>query len=93
MRLGRARDWAAQKYGVRAVGVTLSDGQFEFATQRVRELGLGDRVEIRLQDYRDVPEREPFDKIASVGMFEHVGRRNLPRTSRRSTDCSDPAVW
>jgi cyclopropane-fatty-acyl-phospholipid synthase len=70
--------WAAQKYGVRAVGVTLSDGQFEFATQRVRELGLSDRVEIRLQDYRDVPEREPFDKIASVGMFEHVGRRNLP---------------
>jgi cyclopropane-fatty-acyl-phospholipid synthase len=70
--------WAAQHYGVKALGVTLSDGQFEFATQRVRELGLSDQVEIRLQDYRDVPEREPFDKIASVGMFEHVGRRNLP---------------
>jgi cyclopropane-fatty-acyl-phospholipid synthase len=70
--------WAAQHYGVKALGVTLSDGQFEFATQRVHELGLSDQVEIRLQDYRDVPEREPFDKIASVGMFEHVGRRNLP---------------
>jgi cyclopropane-fatty-acyl-phospholipid synthase len=70
--------WAAQHYGVRALGVTLSDGQFEFATKRVRELGLADRIEIRLQDYRDIPENEPFDKIASVGMFEHVGRRNLP---------------
>jgi cyclopropane-fatty-acyl-phospholipid synthase len=70
--------WAAQHYGVKALGVTLSDGQFEYATQRVRELGLSDQVEIRLQDYRDVPERDPFDKIASVGMFEHVGRRNLP---------------
>jgi len=70
--------WAAQHYGVKALGVTLSDGQFEFATQRVRELGLSDQVEIRLQDYRDVPERDLFDKIASVGMFEHVGRRNLP---------------
>ena len=69
--------WAAQKYGVKALGVTLSEGQFEFATQRLRELGLSDRVEIQLLDYRDVPEREPFDKIASVGMFEHVGRRNL----------------
>jgi cyclopropane-fatty-acyl-phospholipid synthase len=70
--------WAAQHYGVKALGVTLSDGQFQFATERVRELGLSDRVEIRLQDYRDIPERDPFDKIASVGMFEHVGRRNLP---------------
>jgi cyclopropane-fatty-acyl-phospholipid synthase len=70
--------WAAQHYGVKALGVTLSDGQYEFASRRVRELGLTDRVEIRLQDYRDVPEQEPFDKIASVGMFEHVGQRNLP---------------
>ena len=70
--------WAARHYGVQALGVTLSNGQLEFATQRVRELGLSNRVEIRLQDYRDVPEHQPFDKIASVGMFEHVGRRNLP---------------
>jgi len=69
--------WAAQHYGAKALGVTLSDGQFEFARERVREFGLADRVEIRLQDYRDIPEGELFDKIASVGMFEHVGRRNL----------------
>jgi cyclopropane-fatty-acyl-phospholipid synthase len=73
LRLGGLVIWAAQHYGVKALGVTLSDGQFEFATQRVRELGLSGQVEIRLQDYRDVPERDLFDKIASVGMFEHVG--------------------
>ena len=46
--------------------------------RRIREAGLEDRCEVRLLDYRDVPEDEPFDKIASVGMFEHVGRKNLP---------------
>jgi len=55
--------WAAQHYGVKALGVTLSNGQFDYATQRVRELGLGDRVEIRLQDYRDVPENDTFDPV------------------------------
>lgn len=70
--------WAAQRYGVRALGVTLSDGQHAYVTQRIRELGLEDRCEVRLMDYRDVPEDRPFDKIASVGMFEHVGKRNLP---------------
>ena len=70
--------WAARHYGVKAVGITLSDGQHAYATQRASELGLEGQVEVRLQDYRDVPEQEPFDKISSVGMFEHVGRRNLP---------------
>jgi cyclopropane-fatty-acyl-phospholipid synthase len=70
--------WAAQHYGVHAVGITLSENQYNHGQQLVRELGLGDRVEIRLQDYRDVPEREPFDKISSIGMFEHVGKANLP---------------
>jgi cyclopropane-fatty-acyl-phospholipid synthase len=67
---------AARHYGVRAVGVTLSDQQFELATARVREAGLEDRVEIRLQDYRDVQDG-PYDKISSIGMFEHVGLKNL----------------
>ncbi|MEC5397678.1 class I SAM-dependent methyltransferase [Uliginosibacterium sp. H1] len=66
---------AAQHFGARCVGVTLSHRQFELATQRVRDAGLQDRVEIRLQDYRDVPER--FDRVTSVGMFEHVGLANL----------------
>ncbi|MCZ8253986.1 MAG: cyclopropane-fatty-acyl-phospholipid synthase [Hylemonella sp.] len=62
---------AAQKFGARCVGITLSQRQFELASERVRAAGLQDRVEIRLQDYRDV--QGPFDRITSVGMFEHVG--------------------
>ena len=67
---------AAQKFGARCVGVTLSQNQFDLATERVRAAGLQDRIEIRLQDYRDVTGQ--FDRITSVGMFEHVGRKNLP---------------
>ncbi|HEU4852005.1 MAG TPA: cyclopropane-fatty-acyl-phospholipid synthase family protein [Telluria sp.] len=67
---------AAQQYGARCVGITLSEKQLELARERVAQLGLGDRVDIRLQDYRDVPGR--FDRITSVGMFEHVGYSHLP---------------
>jgi len=70
--------WAAQHYKVRATGVTLSHNQYEYARRRIRESGLEDLCEVKLLDYRDVPESEPYDKIASVGMFEHVGRKNLP---------------
>jgi cyclopropane-fatty-acyl-phospholipid synthase len=66
----------AQKFGARGTGVTLSQNQFELATARVQAAGLSDRITIRLQDYRDVT--GPFDRITSVGMFEHVGRKNLP---------------
>ena len=69
--------WAAERYGAQALGVTLSRNQHEFARARIRELGLEGRCEVRLLDYRDVPEEPSFDKIASVGMFEHVGRGNL----------------
>jgi cyclopropane-fatty-acyl-phospholipid synthase len=72
---------AAQKFGARCVGVTLSQAQFDLATERVKEAGLADRIEIRLQDYRDVTGQ--FDRITSVGMFEHVGRKNLPGYFRR----------
>jgi cyclopropane-fatty-acyl-phospholipid synthase len=75
---GALVQWAAEHYEARALGVTLSENQFEHARARIREAGLEGRCEVRLLDYRDVPEDEPFDKIASVGMFEHVGRRNLP---------------
>jgi len=64
---------AASTYGVRALGVTLSTEQAELARKRVAHAGLTDRVEIRLQDYRDVVDG-PFDVIASIGMAEHVGR-------------------
>ncbi len=64
--------YAAQHYGVSAVGITLSEAQASLARERVAAAGLGDRVEIRTQDYRDVSDG-PFDAISSVGMFEHVG--------------------
>ena len=69
--------WAARHYDVTALGITLSDEQHAYATEKIREFGLEGRCEVRLMDYRDVQEHEPFDKIASVGMFEHVGKRNL----------------
>jgi cyclopropane-fatty-acyl-phospholipid synthase len=70
--------WAARNYGVNALGITLSSEQHAYVTERIRTLGLEGRCEVRLMDYRDVPEDVAFDKIASVGMFEHVGKRNLP---------------
>ena len=70
--------WAAQHYQVRALGITLSEDQHDYARRRIREQGLEGQCEVQLLDYRDVPEDQPFDKIASVGMLEHVGRSNLP---------------
>jgi cyclopropane-fatty-acyl-phospholipid synthase len=63
---------AAREHGVRVVGVTLSQEQATYARKRVAEEGLTDRVEIRVQDYRDVSDG-PFDAVSSVGMAEHVG--------------------
>ena len=70
--------WAAEQHGVRATGITLSKNQHAHVNRLIDERGLRGRVEMRLLDYRDLPEGEPFDKIASIGMFEHVGRANLP---------------
>ena len=64
----------AQTTGARVLGVTLSRAQHDIATERVRQLGLDSQVEIRLQDYREVDKH--FDRIVSVGMFEHVGVRH-----------------
>jgi len=72
---------AVQHYGVSAVGVTLSTQQALLARERIADAGLQARAEIQLLDYRDLPQRfgeGSFDKVASVGMFEHVGLRNLP---------------
>jgi cyclopropane-fatty-acyl-phospholipid synthase len=68
---------AAANYGVQAVGVTISPEQAELARRRIADAGLGDKVQIRLQDYREV-EDGPYDAIASVGMAEHVGRAQFP---------------
>jgi cyclopropane-fatty-acyl-phospholipid synthase len=69
--------YAARTYGVRVVGVTLSREQAGFARKRIAEQGLADRVEIRVQDYREVSDG-PYDAIASIGMAEHVGAAMLP---------------
>jgi cyclopropane-fatty-acyl-phospholipid synthase len=63
---------AAREYGVSVVGVTLSQEQAAYARKRVADEGLTDRVEIRVQDYRDVTDG-PYDAISSIGMAEHVG--------------------
>ncbi|MEZ5649001.1 MAG: cyclopropane-fatty-acyl-phospholipid synthase family protein [Burkholderiaceae bacterium] len=68
---------AARHYGCKVVGITLSDRQFELASQRAAEAGLANQVEIRRQDYRDVGEAGHYDRISSVGMFEHVGLKQL----------------
>lgn len=66
---------AASRFDARCVGITLSQNQYELALERVKAAGLSDRIEIRLQDYRDV--QGQFDRITSVGMVEHVGRKHL----------------
>ena len=63
---------AAREYGVQVTGVTLSREQAAYARKRIAEEGLTDRIEIRVQDYRDVRDG-PFDAISSIGMAEHVG--------------------
>ncbi len=70
--------YAARRYGVDVTGITLSERQVELARERIEELGLSDRCRVELIDYRDVPADRPFDKLVSVGMFEHVGLARLP---------------
>jgi cyclopropane-fatty-acyl-phospholipid synthase len=67
---------AARDYGARVTALTISEAQREFAAARIEKAGLSDKVEIRLQDYRDVT--GPFDKVASIEMFEAVGERYWP---------------
>jgi cyclopropane-fatty-acyl-phospholipid synthase len=68
---------AAKKYGITGVGVTLSENQLALARERVAAAGLQDKITIELKDYRDIADAS-FDKIASVGMVEHVGIKNYP---------------
>ncbi len=68
---------AAKHYGVDAVGITLSVRQAEFSRERIRESGLQEHCRVEMTDYRDLEVYWPFDKIVSVGMFEHVGEAHL----------------
>ena len=70
--------WAARHHGVRAHGITLSQRQLEYARERIHAEGLQDLVTVELRDYRDLGAATVYDKVASVGMFEHVGLANLP---------------
>ena len=78
---------AASEYGARVTGLTLSEEQFAYATRRMQEAGLADRVTIKLQDYRD--ETGSYDAIASIEMFEAVGREYWPTFFAKVRDCLD----
>ena len=69
---------AASRYGAQATGITLSENQHQLAQERIRAAGLGDRCRVLLQHYQDHPGEACYDKVASVGMFEHVGLAHLP---------------
>jgi cyclopropane-fatty-acyl-phospholipid synthase len=69
--------WAAQHYGVRATGITLSKNQHTYVNHLINAKGLQGQVHMHLRDYRDLDETQQFDKIASVGMFEHVGAARM----------------
>ncbi len=73
---GLAR-YAAREFGVKVFGITLSKEQLALAKERVAAEGLQDKVDLQLLDYRDLPQDGRFDKVVSVGMFEHVGHANL----------------
>jgi cyclopropane-fatty-acyl-phospholipid synthase len=68
--------YAAQKYGIKGVGNTISRNQCEFATKKIEQLGLQNQIEVVLKDYREITGK--FDKFVSIGMFEHVGKAFIP---------------
>lgn len=70
--------WAAQYYGVNAHGITLSQNQYDHAHRMIKQRGLENNVSVELLDYRDLQGEARYDKLVSVGMFEHVGLKNLP---------------
>ncbi len=79
---GLAR-FAAREYGVKVLGITLSREQLKLARDRVMAEGLENLVDLQLLDYRDLPQDGRFDKVVSVGMFEHVGHANLALYAQR----------
>jgi cyclopropane-fatty-acyl-phospholipid synthase len=80
---------AARTYGAKVVGITLSPPQAELARDRAAEAGVGDRVDFRVMDYRELA-GERFDKIASIGMVEHVGDRQIDLYAARLAELLRP---
>jgi cyclopropane-fatty-acyl-phospholipid synthase len=79
-----------ENYGVKAIGITLSRSQVEFANQRLAETGLADRARVEERDYREVDDNEGFDALVSVGMFEHVGAALLGTYFQKAIDLLHP---
>lgn len=75
---------AARRYGVSALGITLSEPQAELANERIERAGLENRCRVEVRDYREIEDPEGYDKLLSVGMFEHVGEAFLPQYFRRA---------
>lgn len=82
--------YAARHYGVEALGITLSPAQATYAAARIADERLTDRCRIEVRDYRDLPADAEFDKVVSVGMFEHVGRKHLPTYFRAAFRLTRP---
>lgn len=81
---------AAKEFGARALGITLSEPQAEVARTRIAAAGLTDRCQVEVRDYRDFDNTPEYDKIVSVGMFEHVGENLLSEYFRRAWNLLKP---
>jgi cyclopropane-fatty-acyl-phospholipid synthase len=81
---GGLLQYAAAKYGVEAFGITLSVPQAELARERFREAGVSDQCRVEVSDYRDLDLSQQYDKLVSIGMFEHVGKSLLPEYFSRA---------
>lgn len=80
--------YAAQKHDIRGIGITLSENQYKYANRRIAELGLQDQITVLHQDYRQI--KGEFDKVVSIGMFEHVGKKFIPAFLRKLADRLKP---
>lgn len=81
---------AARYYQVEALGITLSQNQVDWANRRIRQAGLSHRSRVELLDYRELKDWQSFDKLVSVGMFEHVGQTHLPAYFKQAWDLLKP---
>jgi len=76
--------YAARNYGITGVGITLSKNQFEYANHKIEELGLQNQLKVLYQDYRKLGDK--YDKIVSIGMMEHVGKKFIPTFIQKVSD-------
>lgn len=83
--------YVAKHYGVSGYGVTLSRQQFERSKAHIAKEGLGERIQIAFKNYRSV--NGSFDKIVSVGMMEHLPRREYPRYFSTIAEVLTPQGW